>query len=232
MKTLLILLFASLFNAGLMAQQTTSFTVKAGSKIKDVLTTEDLFLYPRFTKGKVFFRDGTKAEAQLNYCRLGGDIHFIGPKGDTLVLAGEETVQLAQIGKDSFYYDKSYVRVIGGNNKLKLAKKELWIVADVKKVGAYNTSSNSSSITSYTAYNEGGMTYDLVINEDLLLKKAEHFYFGDKFNRFVLAGKQNLLELFPKEQGLIKTYLKENKVDFDNKEDLEKLVRLLNEPAR
>ncbi|HVG16860.1 MAG TPA: hypothetical protein VM935_17950 [Chitinophagaceae bacterium] len=231
MKGLLILLFGPLFHSGLIAQ-TTSVTVKAGSKIKDVLATEDLFLYPRFIKGKVFFRDGTKAEAQLNYCSLGSEMHFIGPKGDTLVLAGEETVQLIQIDKDSFYYDKGYVRIIGGNNYLKLARKELWIVTDTKKVGAYNTSSNSSSITSYTAYNEGGRTYDLVINEDMLLKKAEQYYFGDKFNHFVLAGKQNLLALFPKKQGLIKTYLKENKIDFDNREDLGKLVRLLSEPAR
>ncbi len=69
--------------------------------------------------------------------------------------------------------------------------------------------------------------YDLVVDEDIVLKKIEQFYLGDNYNHFVLANKKNLLMLFPKEQQRIEAYLKENKINFTNKDDLEKMVRFL-----
>jgi len=227
MKTLLVLLFALMEYTGLFGQNTTSITVKAGNKIRDVLTTADIFYYPQFTKGKVFFRDATKAEAKLNFSRLVDELHFIDPKGDTLVLADEKTIRFIHIDKDTFYYDQGYVRLVVGNNIVKLAEKQVWVLGDTKKIGAYNTANTTSSIASFNSYNEFGRTFDLVIKEDVVLRKVEYHYFGDKYNRFVLAGKKNLLMLFPKEQRRIGAYLKESKIDFSKKEDLEKIVQFL-----
>ncbi|HEX6168281.1 MAG TPA: hypothetical protein VFZ33_01215 [Chitinophagaceae bacterium] len=65
------------------------------------------------------------------------------------------------------------------------------------------------------------------MNEDMLIKKETQYFFGDKYNHFVRAGKKKLLFLFPKEQPIIENYLKENKVDFDKKDDLEKITSFL-----
>lgn len=159
MKAPLLLLFALVYSTGLFAQNTASVTVKAGSKIRDVLTTADVFYYPQFTKGKVFFRDGSKAEAKLNYSCLVDEIHFIDPKGDTLALADEKTIKFIVIDSDSFYYDDGYVRRIAGSDVAKLAVKQVWVVGDTRKIGAYNTANTTSSITSYTSYTERGRTY-------------------------------------------------------------------------
>ncbi len=223
----LLLLVAIFCHAALIAQNTTFVTVKAGAKVMDVLSMADVFYYPEFTSGRVFFRDGSGVEAKLNYNCLFDEMHFIDPRGDTLALANEKTIRIISIGRDTFYYDGGYIRLLAGNDVVKLADKQVWRVGEGRMTGAFNASSSTSSITSFTTYAAGGSRYGLVVNEDVDLSKANHYYFGDKYNSFVLAGKKNLLMLFPKEQRQIELYLKENKVNFSKREDLEKLLQFL-----
>ena len=193
----------------------------------DVLPTADVFFYQHFTSGKVFLRDGTKSEAKLNYNRLVDEMHFIDPKGDTLALADEKNIKYIIIDNDTFYYDGGYVRVLSTGNFVKIAIKQVWMISDTRQIGAYNTTNSSVSIVSHTSYNEGGRLYDLTVNADVILKKVEQYYFGDNYNHFLIADKKNLLKLFPKEEKRIEMYLKENKINFANKDDLEKLVQFL-----
>ncbi len=94
MKPLLLLLFILIGCSDLPAQDSTIVTIKAGNRIKDVLKPADIFYYPQFTSGKVFFKDGAKAAAKMNYNRLSDQMLFIGPKGDTLELADEKSIQI------------------------------------------------------------------------------------------------------------------------------------------
>jgi hypothetical protein len=227
MKVLPLLFFSLLYKISLFSQDTSFITVKAGQHITDVFTTADIFYYPQFTYGKVFFKDGNTAEAKMNYNRLLDEMHFIDPKGDTLALANEKTIKFITLGKDSFYHNEGYLRRVSGNNVGKLAVKQVWRFADKKKASAYNITSSVSSISSRSSYYDGRRFHNLAVKEDIVLSKVEQYYIGDKYNRFVLAGKKNLLMLFPKEQNRIDMYLKENKVHFSNKEDLEKIVQFL-----
>ncbi len=122
----LLLLFVLMNHMGLFAQNKTSVTVKAGSKISDVFTAADIFYYPEFTKGRVYFKDGSTSSAKLNYSLLVDQIQFIDPKGDTLSLANQTTIQVISIDQDSFYYDKGYLRLVVGNKLVKLAEKKIW----------------------------------------------------------------------------------------------------------
>ena len=229
-KASVLLLFISICSSNLWAQDSTLVTIKAGNRIKDVLTPADVFSYPQFTSGKVYFKDGSKAMAKMNYSRLSDQMLFIGPKGDTLELADEKTIKLIAIDKDTFYYDEGYVRIIADYGAVKLAEKKIWVVADFRKVGTHNTAKSSVAITSLGTYSDEGArakSYDLVINENIIIRKETQYYFGDTHNRFARAGKKRLLLLLPKEELSIETYLKENKVNFDKKEDVERLVQFL-----
>jgi hypothetical protein len=226
MKVLLFFLFASFHCPGLFAQKKKFVTVKAGDNIMDVLSASDVFYYPLFTKGNVFLRDGTTTEAKLNYNRLVDEMHFIGPDGDTLALANEENIKYIAIGKDTFFFDKGYMRIIANGGRAKLALKQIWIISETKQIGAYNTTNSSASITSVTTYNEAGKLYDLTVNADVVLSRIEHFYLGNNSNHFVLANKKNLLMLFPEGRS-IEIYLKENKIDFTKGNDLTKLILYL-----
>ncbi len=230
MKALLLLLFILIGYSDLSAQDSTFVTVKAGNRIKDVLTSTDIFFYPQFTSGKVFFMDGTKAAAKMNYTRLYDQMLFMDNKGDTLALANEKIIKFIAIDLDTFYFDEGYIRLIANNGVVKLAEKQVWVVADVRKIGTHNRSTSTVAVTSLSNYSDEtarAKSYDLLINEDILMRKETQYYFGDEYNHFVRAGKKKLLLLFPKEQLSIENYLKENKVNFDKKDDLEKLAQFL-----
>lgn len=230
MKTRLLLLFILISYATLRAQDSTLVTVKSGSSISDVLTTTDVYLYPQFVRGTVSFKNGTTAGAMMNYNSLIDQLLFIDPKGDTLALRDEKTLQLISLGNDTFFYDEGYVRLVASNSVVKLAERQVWEVADIRKIGSHNRPSATFAVTSYSTLTDRfGKTHDLLLNEDLLLRKKPAYYLGDRYNHFVPASKKNLLLLFPKEQNKLSTYLNENKVNFDRKADLEKLAQFLTE---
>ena len=230
MKVLLLLLFILIGYCGLSAQDSI-VTIKAGNKVRDVLTPADIFYYPQFTSGKVFFRDGRKAMAMMNFTRLYDEMLFINPKGDTLAVADEKTIKFIVVDQDTFYYDEGYVRIIVDYGDVKLAEKQIWVVADTRKIGTHNKSTSTVAITPLSNYSDDGIarakSYDLLINEDMVIRKETQYYFGDQNNHFVRAGKKKLLLLFPKEQLDLENYLKENKVNFDKKDDLKKLAQFL-----
>jgi hypothetical protein len=217
------------FFTDLPAQDSTTVTIKTGQKVTDVLTSTDIYYYPQFTTGKVLFRDGSKAGAQLNYNLLYDQMLFIDTKGDTLALADEKTIKYIAVGKDTFYYHEGYLRMIS-NGDVVLAERQTWIVADVRKIGTHNKSTTTFAVESFSTYTNGSdaaKSKDLILNEDIVLKRKAEYYFGDRFYYFVRAGKKGLLQLSPKNEQGIETYLKDNKVNFDKKDDIEKLLQFL-----
>jgi len=227
----LLLLFFILFGyTGLSAQDSTYVTIKTGQSAKDVLTSSDIYHYPQFTNAKVFLRDGTKAGGKMNYNRLYGQMLFINHLGDTLALADEGNIKFIVIERDTFYYDEGYMRLMANNGVVKLTEKQIWVMADIRKIGTHNRPTTTVAVTSFSSYTNGqdaAKSKDLIMNEDILLRKETQYYFGDKYNLFVPASKKGLLQIFPKEQREIDNYLKENKVNFNKKEDVEKLYQFL-----
>ncbi len=230
MKALLLLLFIFIGCSHLPAQDSTLVTIKAGNRVKDVLTTADMYYFPEFTPGNVILRDGKRIAVKMNYSRLFDQMLFINHKDDTLALADEKNIKFIAFAQDTFYYDGGFVRIIVDNEFVKLAEKQVWVVADVRKIGTHNTPKNTVAITSITSYTDGtdaAKSRDLLLNEDILLRKETQYYVGNGYNRFVRAGKKKVQQLFPKEELNIENYLKTNKVNFDKKDDLEKLVQFL-----
>jgi len=230
MKPLLLLLFILIGYSGLWAQDSTLVTIKAGNRVKDVLSTSEIYYYPQFTNGKVFLRDGSRAGAKMNYTRLYDQMLFIDPRGDTLALADEKTIKFIIVDKDTLYYDEGYVRLIANYGAVKLAEKQIWVVADVRKIGTHDTPKNTVAITSLSNYSDAtgrAKSYDFLINEDIIIRKETQYYFGDENNHFARSGKKKLMLLFPKDQLSLENYLKENKVDFDKKNDIEKLAQFI-----
>jgi len=232
MKSLLLLFFILISSTDLFAQDSTHVTIKIGSKVSDVLSPADIYYYPQFTTGQIILKEGKRIVTDMNYTRLFDQMLFINHKGDTLALADEKNIQLIIIDQDTFYYEHGYVRLIADYGYVKLTEKQVWIVADVRKMGTHNRPTNTVDIQSFSSYTNGidaAKSKDLVLNEEIVLRKETEYYFGDDYNHFVLAGKKKLINLFPKDEKAIENYLKENKVDFNKKDDLEKLSQFLSQ---
>ena len=207
--------------------QDSTIIIKAGTSFNESVSITDQFEYPQFVYGKVFFRPGDSSAARLNYNRFLDEMHFIDIKGDTLNIAYPGSIKFIRISNDLFYYDNGYVKLIKDNNTIKLAAKQTLRMSGKNKIGAYNMASPGSAIDSYSSLNIDHKNYNLTPREDITLAKKTEYYFGDKYNHFVLANKKNVLRLYPKQEGAVTAYLKENNVDFNNREDIEKLFQYL-----
>jgi hypothetical protein len=231
MKALPSLLFFLIGYSHLTAQDSTIATIKTGETANDVLTLADIYYYTQFTNGTVYFRDGTKTVAKkMNYNRLFDQILFIDEKGDTLAVADEKTIKLIAIDKDTFYFDEGYMRLITNTGIVKLAERQVWEMADVRKIGSHNRPATTYAVTSVNSLTDvtaRAKSHDLLINQDILLRKETQYFFGDEYNNFVRAGKKKLLLLFPKEHLRLEKYLKENDVQFNKRDDLEKLAQFI-----
>ncbi len=207
--------------------QDSSIVIKAGTRFNESVSMRDLYQYPEFVYSKVFTKSGDSTSAKLNYNRLFDEMQFIDFKGDTLSIANGAMLRLIRINEDVFYYDNGYVRLIKDTNGIKLASKETLKVSGKTKIGAYDMANPTSAIDSYGALIDQRGVYKLVPREDILLAKKTEYYFGDKYNRFVWATRKNLLRQFSDQSGTLNAYLKENNVNLNSREDLEKLLRFL-----
>ena len=216
-----------LFCCGTAHAQDSTIIVKAGTSFNESVSITDRYEYPQFVYGKVFFIPGDSSGGRLNYNRLLDQMQFIDLKGDTLNIAYPGTIKFIRISNELFYYDDGYVKLVKDNKTIKLATKQTLRISGKNKIGAYNMASPGSAIDSYSSLTIDHKNYNLTPREDVTLTKKREYYFGDKYNHFVLANKKNLLRLYPKQEKAISAYLKENNVDFNNLEDLEKIFQYL-----
>ena len=207
--------------------QDSTIVIKAGTSLNESVSMKDLCQYPQFVSGKVFFKSGDSTVAKLNYHKLLDEMLFIDLKGDTLSIANAAMIRLIRINNDVFYFDNGYVKLIKDTNGIKLAAKQTLKLSGKDKIGAYGMANPTSAIDSYGQLFDQRGIYKLVHREDITLKKKTQYYFGDKYNRFVWATRKNLLQQFSKQSGTLNAYLKNNNVNLNSREDLEKLLQFL-----
>lgn len=227
MKTLAILLLTLVLYKGAFAQHGKPILVKAGTSIAEAVAPADLYLYPQFKYGRALYKDGKRSGGKMNYSKLFDEMLFIDPFGDTLAVDNEGTINVISIDADTFYYNKGYVQYLTTIGNVKLAVKSSLKVADRQKIGGYDMANSASAITSYKSYDDGIQSYKLTVREDLILIRVDRYYLGDKYNRFVMANKKNVFDFFSRHEKAVKSYLGQNEVDFNNREDLEKLLLFL-----
>ena len=223
MGRLLSLLVLITFTSATFSQEKKIYRINPGQKVLDAIPAEDVYQYPSFTQGEVYFRSGRVGYALLNYNNLFGEMQFISPKKDTLSLSDEETINYISIGADTFYYDKGYIQLIGNYGPLRLAKKRELHFSNREKLGAFGLKS-SGSIDTYTSLSSSQALKDLVAKEILTFSLLTIYYFGDRFDQFKLANKKNLLNICSKQDDKIQEYLNRESIDFKNENDLRKLA--------
>ena len=221
-----LLLFVLVHCSRLHAQDST-IIIKAGASFNESVSITDLCEYPQFVYGKVFFRTGDSTTAKLNYHRFSGEMQYLDLKGDTLKITNAATINFIRINNDVFYYDDGYVKIIKDTNGIKLAAKQTLMVTGRNKIGGHDMASPTSSIDSYNSLMVDKSIYKLVSKEDIILTKKTQYYFGDKYKRFFLATRKNVLRQFSKQSAALNLYLKENNINFNSRKDLENLLQFL-----
>lgn len=213
-----------LFSNLVAAQARKSYPVKVGEVPNKVLPNEAMYLLPDFTSGSAQLRDGTSYTQLFNYNFLQDEMHFIGPRGDTLAINYPEMLSYVKIDSMVFYYNKGYVRQVFAAGKYKLVLKQQMVQIPDKTRGAYDAASGASSIKTYGSINtENSQQYQLQVKKDVLFQTEFSFYIIDMFTVFFKANKKHFNLLFAeKNPG---EFIKQHKTSFNKEEDLKQLLK-------
>jgi len=221
---LLIWLTVSCLNQ-LSAQTLTTIRVKAGEDFTAVY--KQMYRFPQFTYGKVYFMNKDSAVGRLNYNMLMGKMQFIDKRGDTLVLSDNNPIRLVAIDTNIFYCNSGEcVELIAGLPSGELAVSNHLKLADEQKIGAYGLPTSTHTIENNSSF-KAGDDYSLQLSRDIVFTKETRYYLVDTNKNFIAANKKNFQKLFPKQKNIIENFLKENQVDFKKESDLEILFSYL-----
>ncbi|MCY7423023.1 MAG: hypothetical protein LH478_14925 [Chitinophagaceae bacterium] len=208
------------------AQPRKIYVVRAGEIPNEVLLIDAIYSFPHFKKGIVFLGDGSATSQQLNYNLLLDEMHFINANNNTLAIATPETIKSVVFDSTSFYFDKNYLQVVLEEGEIKLAIKQFLVQSPYRTRGAYDVSSFVSSISTYSSTYSNGHLSKLQIKKDVEMEKKSLFFVSDRFNHFYPAEKKFFYKVFPNKKAELDSYLKENHINFYDKNALVSLIKL------
>jgi hypothetical protein len=214
MKKIVIAICSVLFLFScLSAQYYKSITVGAGTRVIDYFPANVRYLYPKFTLGQVFLKNGAVSSNWLNYNLLLGEMEFInGP--DTLAIVRKKDVNIITVERDTFLYRNGYLKLIH-SGKVKVCLRDMIKLKDIVRKGAMGAPNRTSMVDSYSSMMLGGNFYDLIPTEDMVFQRTLEFYILTSTGELVDFRKKNVLHLYPEKEKEIQSYLKSNKVNFE-----------------
>ncbi|MCL2502519.1 MAG: hypothetical protein FWE30_06360 [Bacteroidales bacterium] len=194
-------------------------TVKFGEDINQI-SVSGKYLFPEFQNARVF-RQHESFEVQMNYNALTGEMEFIDPTGTILALG--DVVQFIVFGKRIFKQTpKGYLEILADDSGVEFLVHRQYKVGDIKKHGAYGTTSSTTSITSYSAITADPNYFSLSLAQDAIYFKTDTYYIYAA-RRYRLANRSGFTRVFGRQRPGLKDYLKQEPVNFSNGEDLIRL---------
>jgi hypothetical protein len=227
MKSLVTpLLFLIALNAVYAQKDTDAMRVKDGSDISKALPYSQRFQYDSFRDGQAVFRNGRISTAKFNYSLVHGQVMFIAPSKDTMLLTDLAFIRFVSIDSTPFYFfnGHGHVEVAGNYGKVRLAKKLILVQMGNEKYASYDQYSSTSAISSYSSYMNVNGAHALEGRDKVILKRKSVYYFLDQNDRIHLVNRGSLLKIFPSNKSEINRYLKENEINLDEDEDLKRTL--------
>jgi hypothetical protein len=210
-----------------LAQTPATLRLKPGEDIRTTAWRDSLYRFASFVEGQAIFISGPSPKYKMNYNVLSGDMEFLNPKGDTMVLKKTPEIKLVIVGGHVFFLSPSegYIEILVQQQLALGEKKEFVIIRkDVEVSNGYSTSTNSTGAV--VAYRNNSRSVNS--NADLLVQINSTYFFIDQKNEAHPATKASLMKLFPDDHDKLKAYLKEQHTDFKQKKDLANVLAFCN----
>ena len=203
--------------------------ITASCALAQTMPANSPYLFPTFVKASVLQKGGGTTDADMNYNTLTQEMMFM-QNGEKMVMDLPETVDTIFIQGKKFipagkvYYDKltdTKVALYEQHfNKLQLHGKNADLDDQVNNTitssqGIRNTKTTTGNYSAVLA--EG---YTLNPQNTFWLQKGKSFYSAD--------GVKKIVKVFPDKEQAINDFIKTNKVDITQADDLAKLVVFLN----
>ena len=192
------------------------------------------YIYPEFKEGTLYMVGGKQFTAQFNIHVQESRLHYL--SNGIIKETQSENIVLVKIGEDVFMsVDGKVMKVIGSEERGFVAT---LILGDFAKLnnssGAYGGSSNSSAIMKLSSIEVGGKT--IVNHMELKQKRDEgvplplkyQYYIVTKGKVYSATKKGIRSELSDSSAVEFKSFLKKNKIKWDNPQSLMTLLDFFN----
>jgi len=184
------------------------------------------YMFPQFTKGTILMKTEVKDEALLNYNSLTEEMVF-DVKGEKLAIDKDKLALVDTIfinGRKFVPVNNKFVEFIY-HSTFDLFCEHVCTVTPPAKPSPFGGSSQTSNATLISSFESSGVFYGLKLPDGYIINTHIYYWIkkDGKFNRAV--NMRQLTKYYEAKEDLLKAYVKEHDVKFDN---LESIVQLFN----
>ena len=225
MKKYLFLLI--LLPAFVSAQESVIVNVDSGDEFSEKVSKEVQYIFPEFTDGIVYFKNGKRVGSKMNYNNYLNEMHFMDNE-EVLALLDLSDISIIVIDKRRFFSfnNSEFCEEILANDKIRLCLRRMGSISEYSKMGGYGMTSSTSAIKTYSStYGSNNVRTDLKFLGEVKLKVNNLYYLMNDKGQFTqIKNVKNFTKQFPGNNAKIEAFVKENKTDFKNEEDLKTLL--------
>jgi hypothetical protein len=204
----------------LFSQQRETVVVKGEAYLESELPREMLYSFTEFREATLIRKDGVENQTRVNLNLFTGDILFLSPANQVLVLAYPKDVDRIKIGSDLWLpVEDTFGEVINRIDEISLVKVKKTRITDTRResgFGGMSSTTSTKAITQFSANNQGQVALPLG-EYDFETSVTYRLFDG---SRMIIADAKGFRKLFPAKKKEIKAYLKANDVDFKNEDHL------------
>ncbi|WPP52356.1 hypothetical protein [Catalinimonas niigatensis] len=204
-------------NVALLAQEAGVYVVNKGEVATRVIPENEQYRFPSFRTGEVFFHDGKKVSATLNFHLLYAEVEFM-DQGTPLALDYGNLLKEVRIDNITFLYSTKYgyLEMVTDDPSLNLAVH-------------HRLQTTKSQIDFQHGFVNLREFYNRKTPGTIWIERAYTPFLVDHNRQVHPAEWRSLRKIFPDHQRELKNFLKEEEIRFTHLEDLQKLADFCNE---
>ena len=188
-----------------------------------------VYVFDRFTNGSVRLKSGALEQAPLNYNAEKQGIAFL-KEGQYYDLVGLETVDTVYLN------DKKFVPVEGHFYELIQAQPfELYATYTCKAQPVTATTEHNGSLRK-DANQISNTVSDVYVTRqyrgDYAMEFRKHYWVKRYRNFYKVDTEKQIMKLYPKKEAQIRNYIKEQQINFNDQNDVVKLLRFCSEQTQ
>lgn len=186
------------------------------------------YLYPKFETGVVKMKAGPQHNVLLNYNMITEEMVFDN-NGQKLALSNVDYVDTIYLNNQKFIpFERVFLEcAYQGHITLLIQNKRRLI--DPGTPAGYGGTSSTGAASQKSSIVGSGRIYELTIPGDLKITNDNIYWVEENNNMHKFVSEGQFLKIFPSKKDSLKKFIKTQKIDFRQKEDLVKLIQYLNE---
>ncbi|MGB8358665.1 MAG: hypothetical protein WCD55_08620 [Bacteroidales bacterium] len=188
------------------------------------------YIFPEFTPGVVLMKSGIEHNVLLNYNSLTEEMIF-DEKGKKLAIPKEEQERIDTV----FIGDRKFITLNGKfvellyHSKCDLYAEHRCNVKYPGKAAGYGGTSETTAVDSYSSFYSRGIMYELKLPDGFETRPYIIYWLNKNGKMEKFVSMRQLTKFYNDKEVLLKDYVSNHEVTYDNPESIGRLIKYLEE---